>query len=298
MEFQKREQLIIPCFLEGVAVSSYWTWGVDEIIFNIWGPFSLRWYSLLFLSGLLLGHYLFNKMVKAENKPLEPSETAFAYIVVGTVLGARLGHCLFYDPAYYFAEPLRILKIWEGGLASHGGYIGVITAAYLLSRKVPEYQFLWFIDRVSIVAILCGTFIRLGNFFNSEILGKVTDVSWAVIFTRHDQQPRHPAQLYEAFAYALISLILYMVYRHYKRRPLPGRILGLALCLGFSFRFLIENYKENQVGYENSMLINMGQSLSLPLMLIGLCMAAGFHLRFFPGQAKKMGLKKGLSRNR
>mgnify|MGYP001251527330 CR=1 FL=1 len=267
-------------------MSSYWVWDVDEVFFHIWGPFSVRWYSLLFLSGLLLGHYLFNLMAKAENKPTEPSETAFAYIVLGTVIGARIGHCLFYNPSYYFSDPLRILKVWEGGLASHGGYVGVITAAYLLSRKVKEYPFLWFIDRVAIVSVLGGAFIRLGNFFNSEIVGKVTNVSWAVIFTRYDQSPRHPAQIYEAIAYALISMILYFVYRYHKRSPLPGRLLGLALFLGFFFRFFIENLKENQVSYEDAMAFNMGQSLSIPLAVIGFSMFIGVPQKFFIKKSK------------
>lgn len=256
-------------------MSEFFQWNMDQEIVHFFGPFGLRWYSLLFLGGILTGYHFFAKMLIAEGKPVELRETLLYYVVLGTVIGARLGHCLFYDPAYYFSEPLRILKVWEGGLASHGGFTGVIVAVYLFSRKNKEASFFWLVDRLAIWGILVGAFIRVGNFFNSEIIGRVTDVPWAVVFLRVDQMPRHPSQIYEALGYGSISLLLYLYYRYCDRKPLEGRLLGLAFCIAYAFRFLIENLKENQVGYEDGMLLNMGQLLSLPFVFLGIFLIIG-----------------------
>ena len=257
-------------------MSEYFQWNMDQEIVHFFGPFGLRWYSLLFLGGILTGYHFFAKMLVAEGKPVELRETLLYYVVLGTVIGARLGHCLFYDPAYYFSEPLRILKVWEGGLASHGGFTGVIIAVYLYSRKNKEASFFWLVDRLAIWGILVGAFIRVGNFFNSEIIGRVTDVPWAVVFLKVDQMPRHPSQLYEALGYGSICLLLYLLYRYWDRKPLEGRLLGLAFCIAYAFRFLVETLKENQVGYEDQMLFNMGQLLSLPFILLGIVLVIGW----------------------
>lgn len=251
-------------------MSNYFTWDMDRDILHIFGPFSLRWYSLFFIAGILVGNYIFGTFVKREGKPLSIREPFLYYIVIGTVVGARLGHCLFYDPIGYFSNPLTIFKIWEGGLASHGGYAGVLIAIYLFSRKYRETSFFWLADRITIVAILAGASIRIGNFFNSEIVGRVTDKSWAVIFSKVDAYPRHPTQIYEAIGYIVISLVLYLAYRFTRISEYKGRLLGLACVLAFSFRAFIETFKENQVTFESNLPFNMGQLLSVPFIIVGL----------------------------
>ncbi len=196
---------------------------------------------------------------KKENRPQTDLEQLSVYMIFGTVIGARLGHCLFYNPAYYLSNPIEILKVWEGGLASHGAAIGILTAIYLFSEKKKNYSMLWVLDRVVIVVALAGTFIRLGNLFNSEIIGIPTDVSWAFIFTAVDDIPRHPAQLYESIAYFIIFLILLFIYYKEMEKTKSGLLFGLFLVLVFSFRFLIEFVKENQSGFEETMVLNMGQ---------------------------------------
>lgn len=266
----------------------YFVWDADRVIVNIFGPFSLRWYSLFFLSGILFGNYLFHRMLEKEGKSTELRETLLYYIVIGTVVGARLGHVLFYDPAVYFSNPLSILKVWEGGLASHGGFTGVIVAIFVFSLRYKSMPFLWVADRVAICAVAAGGFIRIGNFFNSEIVGGVTNVPWAVIFAKLDSLPRHPTQLYEAAGYLSISLILYLIYISQKRKPSEGSIMGYAMIIAYSFRFAIESLKENQVAYEDDMLINMGQTLSVPFIFIGILLVSGVHHKLL----KKSPVKK------
>ncbi|MBP6218306.1 MAG: prolipoprotein diacylglyceryl transferase [Oligoflexales bacterium] len=257
-------------------MNSHLVWNVDRVLLHIYGPFSLRWYSLCFVAGILLGNYMFLTMVKREGQSIRLTETLLYYIVIGTVVGARLGHCLFYAPLEYLQEPWRIFQIWEGGLASHGGYLGVIIAMYLFSKKFKAMSFPWVADRLSMCSILAGACIRLGNFFNSEIIGKVSDVPWAMIFRQVDEQPRHPSQLYEAFGYLSISLFLYFLYRKTNLSKQPGRLFGWSLGIAFAFRFFVEMFKENQEVFENSLLFNMGQLLSLPFVLIGLALGMGW----------------------
>lgn len=260
-------------------MGNYFKWNMDPEIFHLFGPFSLRWYSLFFITGFLFGNAVFVHMVKREKKPLNLCEPVLYYIVLGTVIGARLGHCLFYDPIGYLSNPLSILKVWEGGLASHGGYTGVLVSIFLFSRKHSEMSFFWISDRITIVSILAGAFIRLGNFFNSEIIGRVTDVPWAIIFTRVDNYPRHPTQIYESIGYLLISLILYLVYRLTRIGEYKGRLLGLACIIAFSFRAFIEMFKENQVSFEGDLPFNMGQLLSVPFILVGFFLLFGLHAK-------------------
>ncbi len=204
-------------------------------------------------------------------------------MIFGTVIGARLGHCLFYNPTYYLSNPIEIIKVWEGGLASHGAAIGIIIAIYLFSNKKKNYSMLWILDRIVIVVALAGTFIRLGNLFNSEIIGIPTDVSWAFIFTAVDNVPRHPAQLYESIAYLIIFVILFFVYYKGIEKNRTGLLFGLFLVLVFSFRFFIEFVKENQSGFEAGMALNMGQLLSIPFIIAGIV----FISKSFKPKAKK-----------
>lgn len=252
-------------------------WDIDPVLIQIWGPFGIRWYSLFFLIGFITGHAAFGSFLRDADKPVHLRDPLLYYIVFGTIIGARLGHCLFYDPIYYLTHPLKILQTWEGGLASHGGYLGVMIAVYLFSRKHKETPFFWLADRVAIVAILSGGFIRLGNLFNSEIIGKPADVPWAFVFPRIDQIPRHPTQIYEALAYFFVAAVLYIVYRAADRKPLEGRLYGLVMVLGYCLRFFIEMFKENQEKFEDAMFLNMGQLLSVPFILIGICLIMGWH---------------------
>ncbi|MBN2425394.1 MAG: prolipoprotein diacylglyceryl transferase [Calditrichaceae bacterium] len=252
------------------------TWDVDPEIFSIEilsFHLSLRWYSLMFMISFTLGFLIFRWIYKyKEFKPLKDLDPLLMTMMIGTVVGARLGHCLFYDPVYYLSNPLKILMVWEGGLASHGAAIGILLALYYYARKRPDQPFMWLVDRIVITVALAGFFIRLGNLFNSEIIGKAADVPWAILLPRVDMPPipRHPTQVYEALAYLLIFFILFRIYR--KRTVLTprGLLLGLFMTLVFGARFFIEFYKENQEAFEQGMLLNMGQILSIPLVLAGI----------------------------
>lgn len=254
-------------------------WDVDPEIFRI-GFFALRWYSLLFMLSFIVGLVIFNWIYKQEKRNVADIDQFLIYMLLGTVIGARLGHCLFYDPAYYLSNPLLILKVWQGGLASHGAAIGILIAIYLYSRKKKDQPYLWILDRVVITVALAGFFIRLGNLFNSEICGKPTDAPWAFLFIRAKYLyedvggklgpvPRHPTQLYEALAYLVIFVILFFIYKKYKANVKPGLLFGLFLVLVFGFRFFIEFTKTIQESFSTSIPLNMGQLLSIPLVLTG-----------------------------
>lgn len=228
-----------------------------------------RWYGVLFATGFLLGFNLMKKMLKHENYPEEWMDSLLIYVMVGTIIGARLGHVFFYDWAYYSQHPGEILMTWKGGLASHGAVVGNITAIWLWSKFKAKMPVLWSLDRVVITIALAGSLIRLGNFLNSEIIGEPADVLWAVIFTRIDMVPRHPTQIYESIGYLLIFLFLHQSYWKKKKGQFKGWIFGWFLMLIFGFRFAIEFFKENQVAFEDGMSLNMGQWLSIPLVFIG-----------------------------
>ena len=255
-------------------------WNVDPEIFRIADVFPLKYYGLLFLFGVLSAHYVLKRIYVKENIPIENLEKLSIYVIIGIVLGARLGHCFFYEPAYYFQNPIEILlpikKMGDSykfigfqGLASHGGTIGVIIAIGIYCIKYKT-KFLWNLDKIALVGPITGAFIRFGNFMNSEIYGKPTNVNWGVVFQRDDLIPRHPTQLYEGFSYLLVFGILMYIYKNKPKEIPNGLILGVCLVLVFLARFIIEFFKENQVGFENGMTINMGQILSIPLMVIGL----------------------------
>ena len=244
-------------------------WSVSPEIFHL-GPISIRWYGFLFAMAFVAGYFIMTWVFKKEGRPQPDLEQLSVYMIFGTVIGARLGHCLFYNPEYYLSNPIEIFKVWEGGLASHGAALGILTALYLFSKKKKNYPMLWTLDRVVIVVALAGTFIRLGNLFNSEIIGKPTDVSWAFIFTAVDDLPRHPAQLYESIAYFIVFLILLIFYYKGFEKNRNGLLFGLFLVLVFTFRFFVEFVKENQSGFEAGMALNMGQLLSIPFVLAGI----------------------------
>ena len=244
-------------------------WNVDPDIFTL-GPITIRYYGILFALSFFLGYNIIRSVFVREDKPEKDLETLLTYMMVGTIAGARLGHCLFYDPVYYLSNPIQILKVWEGGLASHGGAIGILTALYLYCRSRPEQPYLWLLDRMVITIALAGLFIRLGNFFNSEILGLPADVPWAVIFDRIDDVPRHPAQLYESLAYGTIFVGLYRIYSRLGGDTPNGLIFGLFLTSVFGFRFFVEFVKERQAAYGMDLPLSVGQLLSIPLVILGI----------------------------
>jgi prolipoprotein diacylglyceryl transferase len=245
------------------------TWNVDPEILNI-GFFSLRYYSLMFIIGfLLMGEYV-KKLFAKYNKDPELVSSLTTHIIVGMLVGSRLIHCFFYEPQYYFSHPLDIPKIWQGGLASHGGYLGVIIAIWIFMRKNPGMKFLWLLDLLAGPCLFVGGLIRIGNLFNSEIVGKTTDVPWAVIFQRVDPFPRHPAQVYEAIGYFTIAVILFWMEKKKFNVWKKGSIFSFSLILGFIFRFFIEFVKDEQATIAVSSAINMGQILSIAFVVGGI----------------------------
>lgn len=258
---------------------AYITWNVSPEIVSV-GPLTFRWYGLLFALGFLLGLYIVRRMFNEEKAPEAWLDKAFIYVVVGAVLGARLGHVFFYDWDYYSKNLIEIPMVWHGGLASHGGAIGVILALWIFSVRVSKKSILWILDKVVVPTALAGCFIRLGNLMNSEIVGKPANVAWAFIFTRlkndpdleNPLAPRHPVQLYESLSYLAIFFILYYVYWRTNKREKPGYIFGLFLALVFGVRIVWEYLKESQGGIESAFgnIMSTGQLLSVPFVLIGL----------------------------
>lgn len=233
------------------------------------GPLEIRWYSLAFLISFVLSLNIMRKMCKAEKLPQDQLDNLLFYVAAGTIIGARMGHCLFYDFEYYYKHPIEILEVWKGGLASHGGALGVIAALAFFSKRYRVYSFSWLLDRISVLAVLSGGFIRLGNLINSEIIGKPTNEDWGFIFTRIDQVPRHPTQIYESLGYFTMFLVEYLIYRRFKFHPPKFLLLGSTLFLVFVFRFFMEFLKENQEPFEKGMILNMGQLLSIPAIAVG-----------------------------
>jgi len=243
-------------------------WNVNPIIFSI-GPISPRWYGLFFALSFLVGSAIGSWIFKREKQPAESLDRVLLYMLFGTIIGARLGECLFYNPAYYFSNPIEIFKVWKGGLASHGAALGLLLSLYLYSRKTPGQSYVWILDRAVIVIALGCSFIRLGNLMNSEIIGKPTGSNWGFIFHQIDSLPRHPSQLYESFAYFIIFIILLVLYIKIKPNENPGILSGLCLVLMLTARFFLEFLKENQVVFESGWTLNMGQKLSIPLIILG-----------------------------
>jgi phosphatidylglycerol---prolipoprotein diacylglyceryl transferase len=261
-------------------ILNYIHWNANPEIVNIFG-IPIRYYGLLFVSGLVLCIYILGWIYKRENIPSEHLEKLSIYGMIGILAGARLGHCLFYEPSYYLSHPLEmILPVtfppgggvkFTGyqGLASHGGVLGLLIALFLYSRK-SKHSMIDALDLIAVAAGLSFGFIRLGNFMNSEIIGIPTTKPWGVIFDRVDNIPRHPAQLYEAIAYFIIFTIMMLLYKKMRARLKNGFLFGFASVLFVTARFVIEFVKENQVGFEDGMTLNMGQLLSLPYILVGI----------------------------
>jgi prolipoprotein diacylglyceryl transferase len=248
---------------------TYIVWDANPNIFTI--PFTdypLKWYGLLFALGFLLSQQVMYFIYKKEGRPITAVDTLTVYTVVATIVGARLGHLLFYNPIYYFQNPAKIIMTWEGGLASHGGAIGILLALYLFSRKT-NVAYLWILDRIVIVVALTGFLIRLGNLMNSEMIGLPTSVPWAFIFVRVDDIPRHPAQLYEAIYCLLLFLLLFSVWYKFRERLKNGFLFSWFLIILFSLRFIDEFFKINQEPFEDGLFLNMGQLLSIPFVLTG-----------------------------
>lgn len=261
-------------------VFDYIHWNPDPEIINFFG-ISVRYYGLLFVGGLILCIYILSWIYKRENIPSEYLEKLSIYGMIGILAGARLGHCLFYEPSYYLSNPIEMILpvsfppdggikfIGYQGLASHGGALGLIIALYFYSRKT-KHSMLNTIDLIAVVAALGSGFIRLANLMNSEIIGMPSTKPWGFIFERVDNVPRHPTQLYEAISYFLIFAIMMLLYKTRGAKLKNGFYFGLALLLIFIARFIIEFFKENQVGFEDGMTLNMGQLLSLPYIIVGI----------------------------
>lgn len=259
---------------------NYIHWNPDPEIINLFG-ISIRYYGLLFVGGLILCIYILSWIYKRENLPAEYLDKLTIYGMIGLLAGARLGHCLFYEPSYYLSHPLEMLLPVvfppEGGmkftgyqgLASHGGALGLIIALIFYTRKT-KHSMIDVIDLIAIVAALGSGFIRLANLMNSEIIGIPTTKPWGFIFERVDDIPRHPAQLYEALSYFLIFGVMFMLYIKKREQLKNGFFFGLVLSLIFTARILIEFVKEDQVAFEKGMRFNLGQLLSLPYVLVGI----------------------------
>jgi phosphatidylglycerol---prolipoprotein diacylglyceryl transferase len=244
-------------------------WNPNPEIFRI-GSFAIRWYGLLFASCFLFGYIIMRKMFKNEGLGEEILDRLTIYMAIGTIVGARLGHCLFYEPAFYLRHPLEILLVWHGGLASHGAALGILIALGLFVRKEKK-GYAWVLDRIAIVVGLSGFFIRMGNLMNSEIYGVETTVPWGFVFLRnHEVAPKHPTQIYEGMAYLLIFFLIYWMYWRQKGKVYQGLLISIFLILVFTSRFFIEFLKENQVAFEATMKLNMGQLLSIPFVLLGI----------------------------
>ena len=256
------------------------TWTVDPAIFSI-GSHEIRWYGLLFAVGFLLGYTIEDRIFRHDRVPEGWLDKLFIYVIIATIIGARLGHCLFYGWDYYSANPIEIFKVWEGGLASHGGAIGIIIAILIYSRRVTHLNPLWTFDRLVIPVALVGALIRTGNLMNHEIYGHATTLPWGFRFIENlhswrmgaeplFSQPSHPTQIYEALCYLVLFFIL--MYMFWKRNAgeRQGLIFGVFLVGTFLSRFLIEFVKNDQEDFEAGMLLNMGQLLSIPFILAGI----------------------------
>jgi len=269
-------------------------WNPSPEIFTIPGiKWPVRWYGLMWATAFIGSHIILSRVFKVEGRTAKQLDSLTLYIILGTVIGARLGHCLFYGPQFdtfdasgalisegYISHPLNILKVYEGGLASHGGAFGIIAAMLLYCRKTKE-NWLWLFDRMVIVVPLAGMFIRIGNLINGEIVGFKTNLPWGFIFKNNDEDiynlqnfgtqipARHPAQLYEAIFCLFLCVFLFWFWKNKRTTVGPGFMFGFFCVVLWTERFLDEYLKENQVAFENSLPLNMGQLLSIPFIIIG-----------------------------
>jgi phosphatidylglycerol---prolipoprotein diacylglyceryl transferase len=243
-------------------------WNINPVLASA-GPLAIRWYGIFFATAFISGFILMRWIYQNEELPATALDPLLWYMIVGTIVGARLGHCFLYDPAYYLSRPFEILKIWEGGLASHGGALGILLSLFIYTRSVGRPSYLWLLDRVAIPAALGGFFIRIGNFFNSEIIGTPTSGWWAVVFESVDLIPRHAVQLYEAIAYGLIFFFLFFLYRCYGKNIREGLLLGVFFVSVFTVRLVLEFVKTPQEAYAAPWIFSVGQWLSVPFIVLG-----------------------------
>ncbi|MEY4287115.1 MAG: hypothetical protein RL511_1201 [Bacteroidota bacterium] len=263
-------------------------WAVDSQLIDGWRTPNL--YGLLFVTGIIMGYFVIRKMFKAEQVEDKVLDTLVTYMVLATILGARLGHVLFYGPYWdkiengqiiergYFSHPAEIIKIWEGGLASHGAAIAILIALFIFTKKVSKRSYIWILDRIAAPIAIAATFIRLGNLVNHEMVGYVTDVPWAFEFQyfyneaigNYDPTPRHPAQLYEAICYFISFGVLLYLYWKLKKWQQPGFVFGSFLILIFGARIICEFFKLGQTARDYTLPLNTGQLLSIPLVIAGI----------------------------
>jgi len=246
----------------------HFVWNANPILLEL-GPIQLYWYGLLFIGSFLVGMEILKWIYKKENRDTEILESLFVYVLVGAVVGARLVHCFFYEPSFFLENPLKIVAVWEGGLASHGGVIGVLTAVWLFAKNNNE-SYIWLLSRLTIPASLSAMAIRIGNFMNSEIVGTPTQMPWAIIFQRLDNIPRHPAQLYESVTYLFIFILLFIVYKKVTPTFATKVLPALWFLTIFTARFFIEFVKTRQAHYSSDLPLSTGQMLSLPFIILGL----------------------------
>lgn len=260
-------------------MTGFITWTANPVLFQL-GFFAVRWYSLMFLIGFTIGYYIIYKMFKHEGARQEWIDKLLIYVAIATIVGSRLGHVFFYQWDYYSQHPLDIIKIWEGGLASHGGTIGIIIAILLYSKYVTKKSPIWTFDRLVVPVALVGALIRIGNLFNHEIYGHDTTLPWGFRFIENLHgwmagadpiftAPCHPTQIYEALAYLALFSLLMVMYWKYNCQERKGLIFGVFLTWLFSARFFIEFIKNVQVEFEEGMALNMGQWLSVPFIIAG-----------------------------
>jgi len=243
------------------------SWDASPEIFRI-GNLAVRWYGLFWALSFYIGYEIISRMFKNEGVPLKQADKLLVYMALGSIIGARLGHCFFYDFSYYWQNPVDILKIWQGGLASHGGVAGILIALYYYQKKISSKSFWWLLDRLVIPISLAAFFIRMGNLMNSEIYGHETSLPWGFIFERRGEVvPKHPTQFYEGIPYLLLFISLGWLYLK-KRKVLPeGFITSIFAFAMFTVRLLVEFVKEDQSAFEANMPLNMGQILSIPLII-------------------------------
>jgi len=281
-------------------------WNPDPVMFYI-GERGIRWYGFLLAFGFLMGYLILSRVMKKEGNKQEVIDKLAIYVIIGVVVGLRLGHCFFYNPGYYFSNPLEILKVWEGGLASHGGAAGILIAVGIFAYR-KKMSYLGVLDRIVLIVPLAGGMVRLGNLMNSEILGVPTKFSLAFKFLRNREDllpainasggncqvtdlncladywvARHPTQLYEAIFYFIMFITFFLIYKKYISKWQPGTFLGWFVTVLFVFRYIIEFTKVDQVEFDGwTDAIRMGQLLSIPFIFIGfLLLDWGYGLLIF-----------------
>lgn len=243
---------------------------ISSPTFQAIGPIEPRWYGFLFACAFIFGYSVTGKLYRDAGRSQEDLDRLLIYVLIATIIGARLGHVFFYEADFYLRNIHLIPQVWTGGLASHGAAVGIIIAMYLYAKKTKGVNFMWVADRVVPGVAIGGMFIRIGNFFNSEIIGVPTDLPWAVVFERVDQLPRHPSMLYESLLCVIVLIALFMIYRKYNNKPPEGALFGTFLVMLFTGRILIEFTKETQADFLLGATLDMGQLLSIPLVLFGI----------------------------